>query len=227
MSARIGADDVSWFDSPHPDLLREITGIEPEPAGVHVLLDKHLGVQSTQRLAIGDVGGNVIVALWPAEMKSQAEYLYESGRAQAMLSAARDCGWDAEPSPHLAFFNSRPSQRLYMSPDITAEEYARRWSASDAHMIGRHPTEAAREALWPWLKERGYVDDRDDDVFERFALMLGSRRVDLRPGLRLKRRWQELETSERQLAAAIRNDVNAILRAAGEPSLPAVPSRSY
>lgn len=219
MTARIGADDVGWFDSPRPDLLREITGIEPEPARVHVLLDKHLGVRSIQRLAIGDVGGTIIVALWPAELRSQAQYLYESGRAQAMLAAARERGWDAEPSPHLAFFNSRPSQRLYMRPDIAVEDYARRWEGPDRDLIGRHPTEAAREILWPWLKERRYADDGDDGVFERFALTLGRRPVDMRPGLRLKRRWKA-RAVDRDMASSIRDDVNAILGSAGEPRLP-------
>lgn len=124
MTARMGADDVGTFDSPRPRLLREITGIEPEPAGVHVLLDKHIGVRSTQRLALADVGGGIEVAFWPAELKSQAEYLYRDGRGTAMVAAARSRGWDVRASPHLGFFNSRPSQRLYMAPEIDAEVYA-------------------------------------------------------------------------------------------------------
>ena len=51
------ADGVGDFDSPRPTLLRKVTGIEPELAGVHVLLDEHAGVRSIQRLALAEVGG--------------------------------------------------------------------------------------------------------------------------------------------------------------------------
>jgi hypothetical protein len=83
MTARIGADDLNLFETPLPDLLLQISGIEPEPPGVHVRLDTQSHVRSTQRLALGDVGGSVVVGFWPAELKSQAEYLYAGGRARA------------------------------------------------------------------------------------------------------------------------------------------------
>jgi hypothetical protein len=52
MRAMIGADDLEQFQEPLPSLLLRISGIEPEPAGLHVLLDEH-GVKSTQRLVVG------------------------------------------------------------------------------------------------------------------------------------------------------------------------------
>src|SRR5207302_9483990 len=146
------------FATTRPVLLREITGIEPERQGRHVLLDTHAGVRSIQRLALADKGGAVLVALWPAELKSQAEYLYSDGRALAMIDAARARSWTVEPSPHLAFFNSSASQRLYMSPPIASEDYARRWGGADREMIGRHPAAALRTTLRPWLEHRGYLD---------------------------------------------------------------------
>ncbi len=228
MTARIGADDVDFFDSPQPRLLREISGIEPEPAGVHVLLDKHLGVRSTQRLALADVGGGIEVALWPAELKSQAEYLYRAGRGSAMVVAARNCGWQVRPSPHLGFFNSRASQRLYMAPEIDAEVYAERWEGDDGREIGQHSREEVRQNLWPWLKKRDYASAKDDAVLQQFLSILGRRNVHLRPGMRFRRRWDRSEVQElgeRDLASAVRRDVNAILAAAGEPGLPAPSSR--
>jgi hypothetical protein len=51
-----------------PDLLRETSGIMPVEAWTHVILEKH-AVQSAQRLAIGEIGGKVIAALWPAELR--------------------------------------------------------------------------------------------------------------------------------------------------------------
>jgi hypothetical protein len=74
MAVTIGPNDVDLYESPLPDLLRRATGIAPVEAGGHVLLDER-GVQSAQRLGVGDVGGNVGVALWPAELKEQARYV--------------------------------------------------------------------------------------------------------------------------------------------------------
>jgi hypothetical protein len=99
MTARLGADDLELFENPQPRLLREATGIEPERSGLHVLLDTH-GVQSTQRLALSEFGGGLVAALWPAELRPQAEYLYGAGLATPMIAAARERGWSAEPSPH-------------------------------------------------------------------------------------------------------------------------------
>jgi hypothetical protein len=228
VTARIGADDIGFFESPRPQLLREISAIEPEPSGVHVLLDKHAGVRSTQRLALSDVGGGIVVALWPAELKPQADYLYTHGRGKAMVVAARERGWDVRPSPHLAFFTSAPSQRLYMAPEVDAEEYAERWEGVDARHIGQHSSEEVRQHLWPWLKERGYASAEDDDVMEQFLSLLGRRPAHFRPAMRFRRRWDLAEIDRlgrNELASAVRTEVNAILRASGEPALPASSSR--
>lgn len=127
----------------------EITGIEPEPAGAHVLLSKHVGTRSIQRFALAEVSGAVEVALWPGEMKSQARYLYNNGRGAAMVRAARSCDWKVVPSPHLAFFNSHPRQRLYMAPLLDAEVYATRWEGADGEQIGRHARDTVRRVIWP------------------------------------------------------------------------------
>jgi HNH endonuclease len=82
-----------------------------------------------------------------------------------------------------------------------------------------------RTTVWPWLKERGYVDDGDDPVLELFLnRQLGNRPAYLRPGLRLKGRWEHQEVAAVGglvgLLPLIRADVNAILAAAAEPPLP-------
>jgi hypothetical protein len=220
--ARIGADDVAAFESPRPELLREISGIEPAAKGVHVPLK---GARSTQRLSLGDIGGGVVVALSPAELKSQAEYLYRDGRAAAMIAAAREQGWTATPSPQLAFHNSPVAQRLYLDPGVSAEEYAQRWEGSDSSLVGAHAPEEVKEALWPWLKQRGYASEADDAVLTRFLGILGARPAHLRPGLSIRCEWapEAIRTlgGRRKLAVLIRGNVNAILGAAGEPLLPA------
>ena len=63
MAATIGTDDLDLYASPQPRLLRAISGIDPVASGTHVLLEAH-GVQSTQRLAVGDLGGTLWIALW-------------------------------------------------------------------------------------------------------------------------------------------------------------------
>lgn len=226
MTARIGADDVApAFESPRPDLLRKITGIEPEPSGVHVLLDQHAGVRSIQRLALSDLGGGIIVGFWPAELKPQADFLYQEGRGTRMVEAARLSGWDVRPSPHLAFFTAPASRRLYMAPEIDAAEYARRWEGPDGSHIGQYSPEEVRSNLWPWLKARGYASTDDDSVLEEFLVILGRRAAHLRPGMRFKRHWHPDEMAAlggiHELARTIRKDVNTILRAAEEPTLPA------
>jgi hypothetical protein len=219
MTARIGADDLNLFASPMPNLLYAVSGIKPVARGTDVRLDRY-GVQSTQRLGAGDVGGNLWTALWPAELKEQATYLYGKRLATPMIDAARRQGWTAAPSPHLAFRNSQPSLRLYMAPAIDASEYAGRWETGDLEWVGAHSRQDVRRRLWPWLKSRGYVEDADDQVLEEWLTScLGNRPAFMRPGLRLKREFNSTTTAE-----VIRREVNAILTAAGEPPLPSTRS---
>jgi hypothetical protein len=103
VTAQLGANDLDDI-TPDPKLLAEVTGIEPEASGMHVLLDAH-GVRSIQRIALDDAGGGAVVALWPGELKSQARYLYDVGRGEAVVAAAREHGWRAAARPHIGFFN--------------------------------------------------------------------------------------------------------------------------
>lgn len=216
MAATIGADDLDITESPRPDVLYAISGIDPVEKGTHVLLEPH-GVRSVHRLAAGDPGGTIWLALWPAELKTQATYLYGHRLARPMIEAARAHGWTAEPSPHLAFRNSQPALRLYMAPTIDASEYARRWEEGDLERVGAHSRDSVRKTLWPWLKSRGYASDEDDGVMETWLLRcLGKRDALMRPGLRLKR-----ECGSGATAGELRREVDAILDAAGEPALSA------
>jgi hypothetical protein len=182
MAVTIGPNDVDLYEWPLPDLLHKATGITPVQAGGHVLLEG-LGVRSAQRLGIGDVGGNVVVALWPAALKEQAKHLYGRRLGRPMIAAARERGWTAEPSPHLAFRNASPTVRLYMAPHLDAAEYARRWEEGDLERVGAHAREDVRGELWPWLKTRGYATDGDDSVLEESTRRSPRRRrTRTRPG---------------------------------------------
>jgi hypothetical protein len=213
--ASFGAPDLELWSSPLPELLRDVTGLAPEPGANHVRLDEHLGTRSVQRLALADEGGTVVAGLWPGELKAQSQYLYAEGRAHAMFAAARERGWTIEPRPALAFFNSHPSQRLYMTSGLTPEEYANRWQGPDAYMIGRFPHEEM-PTIRAWLTERGYLGPSDTSALELFERALGRRNVDVRPGLMLMNRFAQ---DDQDAARTIRNDVSSILSAAGEPTL--------
>src|SRR5436305_1346801 len=80
---------------------------------------------------------------------------------------------------------------------------------------GQYTRAGVERTLWPWLKDRGYADDRDDAALEQFLeRQLGRRPAYLRPGLRLKGRWSDAggaDAARRGLVGAIRRDVNAIL----------------
>jgi hypothetical protein len=152
MAASLGADDLDVFLDAQPRLLQLISGIEPEPGGLHVLLEP-FGVRSTQRLAVSRHGPDVVAALWPAELKPQAEYLYGRRLATPMIARARERDWSVEPSPHLAFRNSAPAQRLYMRPSIDAAEYARRWEEGDLSRVGQYDHTAIHSSLRRWLRE--------------------------------------------------------------------------
>jgi O-acetyl-ADP-ribose deacetylase len=222
-----GLSDLHLLETPEPDLLHEVTGLELERSG-HVLLDERTGIRSTQRLALGDVGGGIVVFTWPAELRPQARYLYRSGRAQRLLVAADEGHWKVDTRPHLAFWLSSPEERLYMNPTIGPEDYVSRWSGSDFARIGQHDSETIRGGLWPWLLERGYASPDDEGEVDRFLARLAvkkRRAAHLRPGLRLLRCWGRDEVAELrrrcELAREIRAAVDQLLLAVDDPPLPA------
>lgn len=224
----MGAEEDLLSTNPLPDLLRQISGIRPEPHGTHVRLDLHGGVRSTQRLEVGELGGAVVAGLWPGELVPQARYLYAEGRARALIAAARASNWTVDARPHLAFHTAAPSRRLYLDPQVDVDEYARRWEGADRGWIHQYPAQDVKRVLWPWLKERGYASAVDDAALDDFLPMLGRRGAHLRPGLRLVRRWDVEDVGalgeRRTLADAIRLAVDGVLGAAGEPPLPRLAS---
>jgi hypothetical protein len=223
-----GLSDLPLLETPDEALLRELSGLQPEPSS-HVLLDKGLGVRATQRLAVTDVGGGIAVFTWPAELQPQAKYLYSGDRAKRLLAAAADGAWDVDLRPHLAFWLSNPEERLYLNPTLTTEEYVARWTGPDRSYIRQHAAETIRNELWPWLLERGYASPGDELQLGPFLQRLRTRRrpAHMRPGLRLLRRWGREEADELRrrgsLVAELRAAVNRLLEAVGDPALPKHP----
>lgn len=218
-------DDRLLLGTPLPELLREITGLEPEASG-HVVL-AGAGVRSTQRLAAGDVGGGVALLTWPAELQPQAKYLYSHDRARRLLKAAKDHDWLVEPRPHLAFWLSRPHERLYLEPTLSPEDYVAIWAGPAGAKIGQHETGTIATGLWPWLRERRLASGGEEALLEPFVARLKARNraAHFRPGLRLLRRWSREAVAElsrrRELTSALRASVNALLAAVDDAQLPA------
>ena len=228
MTAKIGADGLDLFHDPRPELLADVSGIRPRPGETWVDIQGHLGFRSTQRLWISDVDDGVAAATWPAETASQARYLYSRKLGSALVSAAIDRGWVVEPSPHIAFYNSRPGSRLYISPPVTPLEYVACWQEKDALGRVRYPRGDVERLLWPWLKQRGLVDDSDDAELHRFLdEVLRMPKADMRPGLRFRRVWTSAEAARLgpALAEAVRSEFDALFAAAHEPALTSLQGR--
>jgi hypothetical protein len=151
----MGPPDQDLLDAvPQPELLHRVTGLDPVPHGRHVVTDGVLA--SVERISLVAARDGIVVSFWPAELKNQASYLYDHGRASAMIDAGRAAGWSVEGRPQLAFRNSAPRRRLYLEPVTAGSEvdaYARRWSGGDRSRIGAHKRDGLRADLWPWLKE--------------------------------------------------------------------------
>lgn len=210
-------DDVT-----RPDLLQQVTGISPEAAGMHVLLQR-AGYKSVQRLVLLEVTGGLRAALWPGELQPHAKYLYSDRRAETFVSVAREGGWSVEPNPHIAFFQAPPHQRVYLDPTIGRDQYVQLWQGPGWERIHGYSQQELTESLWPWLKKQGCATAADDPVFGEFLRLLGNRRLaHLRPGLRAEREWRrdEVGALSSQLAAKVRSEVNRVLQAIGEPRLP-------
>ncbi len=229
MTAQIGADDHDLFGDPRPELLTDVARVQPEPGGEWVNLAKHRGFQSTQRLQISDRadGGGVVVATWPTELAEQAHYLYGHRFGSALVAAAIERGWTVEPSPHLAYWTAPSSRRLYMRPPIEPLDYVACWEDEDAlGRVGDHSREEVERELWPWLKQKGFADDGDDDELRRFLdeLLPGDWPAKMRPGLRFRRFWPLAEAAElgSALAETIRSDFDAVFAVAHEPTLSSV-----
>jgi hypothetical protein len=223
MPAQIGADGQDFFGDPRPELSTWVTGLQPKRGGEWVDLSS-LGFRSTQRLRISDCAEGVALATWPAELKSQALYLYDGGLGSVLVAAAIERGWRVEPSPHIAYRTAPPSRRLYMCPSIAPLEYVACWEDKDAfsRVGGNYTREAVEHELWPWLKQQGFADDSDDAELLRFLdRFLGGWPANMRPGLRFRRVWTFAEAAHlgSALTETIRSEFDAVFAVAHEPAL--------
>jgi len=223
MTAQIGADGLDFPGDPRPELLADVTRVQPGPGGDWVNLEGRLGFRSTQRLRVSDLASGVSVATWPAELAPQARYLYGRGLGTALVAAAIERGWTVEPSPHLAYHTAPPGRRLYMRPSLAPLDYVAVWEDPEGlRRVGSHTRADVERELWPWLKQAGLAGDGDDSVLLRFlGECLGRRPAHMRPGLRFRRIWTLAEAAGLgfALAGAIRSEFDAVFAVAHEPAL--------
>jgi hypothetical protein len=213
-------------------LLREATGInEVEPdrrpsIGAVLMLDAAIETKSTQRICLQQQAEGLVLCIWPAELKPQAEALYRTRRAQRLIDlvTGNPEAWRARPNVHLAFRNASVAQRLYLHCHLETAAYIRRWSGTDFAQIRAHHYNDITEDLWPWLRNRQYVGPEDDQQLDAFLKHLGHRDVHLRPGIEVRRTWpwpHAVDLDERgALAGEVRTAVAELLTALDEPLPP-------
>jgi hypothetical protein len=207
-------------------LLAQATGVPVERGSlVHVRLDSALGAVSFQRAALDMVADQLVLHVWPGELKHQAEHLYTGTRALELSAlAAPGQPWSVEPQPLLGYRNAPVRSRVYLTCTLSAATYAQRWQGEDWERVGAHHRNHILGDLWPWLLARGYASPGDLEAVSGFADSLGRRFAHLRPGMHVKRLWS-LEHAEELdeaglLAGEVRAAIAEVLRLLEEPPLP-------
>jgi hypothetical protein len=208
-------------------LLARATALEVnERRHVHVRTDVVPGTRCLQRVGLSVGDGGLLLRFWPAEQKREARALYGDGQGELLLRRLRTDGWSVVATPHLAFWNSSPEQRLYLTPRLSVSEYVRFFSGDGLAMVGQHPREELARVVWPWLVRSRLAGSATMADRDRFARGLGQRPLHVRPGLEVTRRWTvddavRLEHSGR-LVVAVRSAIELVFRTLGEPPLPPV-----
>jgi hypothetical protein len=170
--------------------------------------------KTTQRIALMQDGDALALCTWLAELKPQAQALYQTGRARRLTEflAGHSGTWQARPNVHLAFRNAPVAQRLYLSCHLEISEYIRNWVGGDYAKIGACRYDRIRESLWPWLRERQYAAAEDDQRLEVFLNRLGHRDAHLRPSIRLCRTWPWPHACELDQQGTLVTDIRAAVK---------------
>lgn len=189
--------------------------------GAVVMLEK--ATKTTQRIALMQDGDALALCTWLAELKPQAQALYQTGRAQRLTDFLADHpgDWQGRPNVHLAFWNAPVAQRLYLTCRQEISQYIGNWADRDFAFVGAYSGDKIRESLWPWLRERQYAAPEDDLRLETFLKRLGKRDAHLRPSIRVCRTWPwplATELDERgTLVTDIGNAITELLHVLDEP----------
>lgn len=201
------------------NLLAHATGLEVRDGWPpHV----RLAATSVQRAALTSEPQALVLAMWPGEQKPQAEHVYgDRDRVRRLTALNGEGGWRVKPLPHVAFWTARPQQRWYLTCDLDADDYARRW-IEDLDRVGRVARQELEPKLWPWLLERGYARPEDRQGLDKLR-ETGRKEFHMRPGLEVTRRWGWEEArrldDRGDLSEQVRASIDRVLRLLDEPPL--------
>jgi hypothetical protein len=139
-------------------LLREVMRLDDvEPlrrpeVGAVIIVEQAIRTKTMQRIALQQDGDGLALCTWLAELKPQAEALYQTSRAQRLVDflAERPEDWRAWPNVHLAFRNAPVAQRAYLHCKQEISEYIHGWAESDFGQVGAHRYDRTRDTLNQW-----------------------------------------------------------------------------
>ena len=64
---------------------------------------------------------------------------------------------------------NRARQTAVHAPPVAPRDYVACWEDKDAlGRVGSHTLQNVKHELWPWLKQKGFADDGDDNELLRF-----------------------------------------------------------
>jgi hypothetical protein len=195
-------------------------------ASAAVMVDEAIGTVTTQRISLQAQSDGLALCTWPAELKPQAEAMYQAGRITRLVKflAEDQQPWQATPNMHLAYRSAPAHHRFYLKNRCDIAEYLHRWLGGDFDRVGAHSRDGVLNDLWPWLLRRDYADPSDEQRLADFLARLGNRPALLRPGITLKRLWpwEQAEELNRRgnLVGEIRAAIADVLTALDEPLPP-------
>ncbi|HEX8742465.1 MAG TPA: hypothetical protein VF712_04965 [Thermoleophilaceae bacterium] len=217
MTGAAALDRGSGIRRARPDPMTGAAALA-EAAGLPLRAGRHphvrLEAETVQRAALEELGGRVMLMVWPGALKAQALAFYRGSRALDAVRGALARGWLVEPRPHLGFFMASRPQRLYLTPRLDALAYARQWSEGDVEQVGGWPVESLRTGLFPWLVERGYAAPADAAGLPRFERLAARRGPHLRASMRFARECDPGDPAE------LRAHLDEVLALLGERPLP-------
>ena len=162
----------------------------------------------------------VQLRMFPADTLEQARIFYKRPKAPERVLALESQGWSVSPNFHFGFMAKGLS---WTKATASVAEYMRHWQ----RYIGE--TRQVDRADWPTFWDRlvslGFAEKADRELFDRDFTHTKRNPATPRPGIRCSFVWpfeeaERLDTQKSpQFGAAIKQRVNELLVAVGEPAV--------
>lgn len=205
------------------NILSEVTGKEATQhaarATVRVPAER---IKAIQRIDLYAETDQLVLAMWPGELKAQAQHLYGSPeRVEALLRVTEMDEWSLKPCFNVAYRNANYHARWYTTPSMDGATYAKGWTRDLENAGGWRRERLENGELWAWLLDRGYAVEEDRPGLNR---LLETRVQDFhaRPTLEIRRSWSwaeavEADDGEGRLIDEIGEAITAVLAAVDQP----------